>query len=106
MLSPAIRIGNWVWEDLNANGIEDAGEAGLGNVTVQLRQGSTVVATTISSASGEYLFSGLNPGTYTVVFLKPKGYSFSPVTNQASKVIDFATGSTDQGAFFQVRMPI
>ena len=87
-------IGDRVWLDTNGNGIQDAGEPGLSNVTVELRQGSTVIATVITDANGNYVFVNVVPGTYTVVFQKPIGYSFTPITNQDSKVINFITGST------------
>ena len=83
-----------MWHDTNGNGVQDAGEPGLGGVTVELRQGSTVITTVITDASGNYVFTNVVPGTYTVVFQKPSGYTFVTITNQDSKVIDFVTGST------------
>ncbi|MEI8075712.1 MAG: YDG domain-containing protein, partial [Bacteroidota bacterium] len=50
-------IGDYVWSDDNLNGVQDATEAGLANVTVQLVQGPTVLATTTTDASGYYTFS-------------------------------------------------
>ncbi len=87
-------IGDRVWQDLNANGVQDAGEPGVSGVTVQLLQGSTVIATVTTTSNGSYIFPNVVPGTYTVVFQKPSGYTFTPITNQESKVIDFVTGST------------
>ncbi|MFX7844755.1 SdrD B-like domain-containing protein, partial [Acinetobacter baumannii] len=56
--SPApIEIGNRVWFDANGNGIQDADENGIAGVTVQLRQGATVIATATTDASGNYYFS-------------------------------------------------
>jgi protocatechuate 3,4-dioxygenase beta subunit len=60
-------IGDRVFEDLNGNGIQDGGEPGLSNVQVQLRNsGGTVIATVTTDAAGNYRFSGLASGTYTV----------------------------------------
>jgi hypothetical protein len=66
-------IGDLVWNDLNGNGIQDAGEPGLNGVSVNLfdYQGNllqTVVtsAGTTGSQLGYYQFSGVCAGTYTV----------------------------------------
>ena len=73
---PAVAaIGNFVWEDKNANGVQDAGEAGIANVTVKLlNSGGTVVGTTTTGANGEYLFGNLNPADYKVQVVAPSGY--------------------------------
>src|SRR5262249_57313677 len=57
-----------VFEDLNANGIQGAGENGLAGWTVQLcnATGTTVLQTTTTAADGSYNFTGLDPATYQV----------------------------------------
>jgi uncharacterized repeat protein (TIGR01451 family) len=72
-------LGDFVWVDSNANGKQDAGEAGLGGVTVKLLNatGTTVLATTTTDASGAYHFTGLNPGQYEVQFVAPTGYTLT-----------------------------
>src|SRR6185295_15362783 len=57
-------IGDFVWYDVNGNGVQDAGEAGIAGVTVTL--GGASSATTTTNGSGAYLFSGLSAGNYTV----------------------------------------
>ena len=59
-------IGDRVWLDQNQNGQQDAGEVGAANITVQLLVGSTVIATTVTDANGNYSFGNLGAGTYTV----------------------------------------
>ena len=60
-------VGDRVWLDENADGIQDAGEAGIPNVTIEILDAdSVVVATTITDMEGNYLVTGLAPGTYTV----------------------------------------
>jgi hypothetical protein len=61
-------LGNLVWFDANNNGVVDAGEVGIPGVTLRLigADGTTVIATTVTDASGNYLFCGLAAGTYTV----------------------------------------
>ncbi|WP_461149128.1 SdrD B-like domain-containing protein [Spirosoma pulveris] len=68
-------IGDYVWKDANDNGIQDAGEAGVANVQVELYaavngqpQGAALkVAST--DANGKYLFDKLPKGTYLVRFI-------------------------------------
>ncbi len=60
-------LGDRVWYDLNGNGVQDSGEAGLNGVTVRLLDsGSHVIATTTTSGNGNYLFDKLPAGTYNV----------------------------------------
>ncbi|HAX77735.1 MAG TPA: hypothetical protein DCY88_18330, partial [Cyanobacteria bacterium UBA11372] len=73
-------LGDKVWEDSNANGIQDAGEAGISGVTVELYKcvnnapSGAVLATTLTNANGNYSFTGLIPGDYIVKFITPNGY--------------------------------
>ena len=61
-------IGNAVWLDENGNGIQDAGESGIPNVTVQLWDAThtNVIATTVTDANGGYLFTNVPAGSYQV----------------------------------------
>ncbi|GAB4050023.1 SdrD B-like domain-containing protein [Spirosoma litoris] len=69
-------LGDFVFEDANHNGQQDAGEPGIQNVTVTLLSSGTVVATTTTNASGFYSFKGLTPSVpYSVSFTAPVGYS-------------------------------
>ncbi len=67
-------IGNAIFYDNNANGTQDFSEGGIVGVTVYLCavdavtcNASTAVATQVTDANGEYLFTGLDPGEYNVV---------------------------------------
>lgn len=62
-------IGNFVWHDVNRDGMQDTGEPGLYNIEVQLLQGDTVIRTTFTAANGYYEFAGLCPGTYQVRYV-------------------------------------
>jgi len=76
-LKPAA-IGNKVWLDCDMDGKQDAGEPGVGGVTVKLLDSSgNVVGTTTTNANGDYQFTGLRPGSYSVEFVKLTGYSFT-----------------------------
>ncbi|MFD4669667.1 SdrD B-like domain-containing protein [Lentzea sp. NPDC058450] len=63
-LRPPNKLGDFVWVDTNKNGLQDANEPGVPNVTVKLNTG----ATTTTDANGKYEFTGLPDGTYTVCF--------------------------------------
>ncbi len=53
-----IEVGNLVWKDTNGNGVQDAGEPAISGVTVTLENAAgTVLATAVTDASGNYLFS-------------------------------------------------
>jgi hypothetical protein len=68
-------VGDFVWEDLNGDGLQTAGEPGILGVTVRLFQGATEVAATVTDGSGRYLFAGLAAGTYRVRFESPGGFT-------------------------------
>ena len=62
-------IGDRIWHDTNGDGVQDAGEAGIGGVTVRLCTDAgcnTVIATTTTRPDGSYLFTNRDPGSYTV----------------------------------------
>ena len=68
-------IAGAVYTDLNGDGAQQAGESGLGGVTVQLLNASgTVVATTTTAGDGSYSFTGVTPGAYSVRETDPTGY--------------------------------
>ena len=62
-------IGNRVWLDTNKNGIQDADEAGLDNVTVSLDCGTGQTASTTTANGGNYLFSNASGGN--APFMQP-----------------------------------
>jgi len=71
-------IGNFVWHDLNGDGIQNSGESGMSGVTVSLLDMSgIVVASMVTNANGNYLFENILAGTYLVRFGLPSGYSFT-----------------------------
>jgi uncharacterized repeat protein (TIGR01451 family) len=82
-------LGDFVWADNNSNGIQDAGEPGIPGVVVNLYdQAGNVIATTTTNQAGNYLFSGLPAGTYSVGFVIPAGYTVSPQTQGTDNTVD------------------
>ncbi len=67
-------LGNFVWNDLNFNGIQDATEQGIAGVTVYLEDRYyNRLQTTITDSDGKYLFSDLVPDKYVLEFVAPYG---------------------------------
>jgi uncharacterized repeat protein (TIGR01451 family) len=81
-----------VWEDLDHDGIQDAGEPGIPGVTVML-QTPTGTLTTTTDANGFYTFTDLISGVpYTMSFTRPDGYE---PTIQSGNVNDVANSDAD-----------
>jgi hypothetical protein len=82
-------IGDYVWHDVNLNGVQDSGEMGIANVTVKLyKSDDTLISTTWTNSSGFYIFTGLEPGDYYVQFVPPPDYDFSPQDKGTNDEVD------------------
>ncbi|MFJ5369853.1 DUF4347 domain-containing protein, partial [Bosea sp. CER48] len=106
-------IGDRIFDDNNNNGVVDAGEGGLANVTVQLVDdvngngaadaGERVLATDTTGANGAYLFTGVLPGNYVVRVTDANNVlgGASPTTGTATRAISLGTvGSSNLTADF------
>jgi serine-aspartate repeat-containing protein C/D/E len=68
-------IAGMVHVDMNGDCVYEPGEPLLAGVTIQLLDSNKqVVATTVTDQNGEYKFSGLKPGVYSVHEVQPVGY--------------------------------
>jgi fimbrial isopeptide formation D2 family protein len=107
-----VAVGDLVWHDQDGDGVQDAGEPGIGGVDVELfyidpagGPDQSVGTTTTSVGSGSWLFSGLNPGQYYAVFdlsTLPADYvaTFQNVGDDAADSDgDPTTGITANSAF-------
>ncbi|CAN5132788.1 hypothetical protein BH11PLA2_BH11PLA2_42000 [soil metagenome] len=76
-----LRLGSFVWADVNKNGNLDAGEPPFAGVPVTLFDGNgKQVGTTINTDSkGGYFFENLTPGNYYVSIVPPAGVTPTPV---------------------------
>ena len=68
-----------VYHDHNNNGLMEAGDEGIGGVTIQVIpvstiDGSTTPITTTTNSDGTWAVNGLAPGTYRVVEVQPTAY--------------------------------
>lgn len=94
------RVGDRVWSDTNGNGIQDAGENGVPDVTVHLRNSAGAIVATKTTVGGYYLFDNLPPATYSIQFVKPAGASFTlrdiGTDDAVDSDADVATGTTIQ----------
>ena len=71
-------IGDYVWYDIDLDGIQDPGESPVPGVVVTLFDAAgTPIATDTTGANGRYLFPGLLPGDYSLGFDPPAGYVIS-----------------------------
>lgn len=85
-----INIGNFVWNDVNANGIQDPGEKGLNGITVQLWNAdkTVIINSTVTNSNGMYSLVAPLPGDYRIRVIKPAGSSFSPTNKGGDDLMD------------------
>ena len=65
------RLGDFCWLDLNGDGLQGAGEAGIPNVRIELQRNGETVAETVTDQYGFYRFTDLYPAAYTLRVTPP-----------------------------------
>jgi len=84
---PLYSLGNQIWVDSNDDGIADAGEPGIGGVTVNLLDDTgAVIGTATTSADGTYLFEGLQAGEYAIEL--PSGQTGQTIDDGTNRPVD------------------
>jgi SdrD B-like domain/Dockerin type I domain len=76
------KLGNFVWHDLNADGLQSDLEPGIQGATVRLlKDGVPTGALATTDPNGVYEFGGLAPGNYSVSFDYPAGFTIASPAN-------------------------
>ena len=85
---PTVTLGDTIWEDKNADGLQDAGESGLAGAVVALVAADGIssvydatgklVNSVTTGTDGKYQFTHLMPGTYSIQVKPSLGYQPSP----------------------------
>ena len=66
---PCAELGNYVWEDLNYNGLQEINETPIFGMAVYLKDiNGNIIDETTTSETGFYLFSDLEAGDYQIQF--------------------------------------
>ncbi|WP_107399919.1 SdrD B-like domain-containing protein, partial [Staphylococcus aureus] len=94
---PKYNLGDYVWEDINKNGIQDQDEKGISGVTVTLKdENGNVLKTVTTDADGKYQFTDLDNGNYKVEFTTPEGYTPTSTNTGGNDTVD-SNGLTTTG---------
>lgn len=81
-------VGGRAFNDTNRNGLQDAGEVGLGGVTVRLLDGDDTIATNITANDGSYKFEVTTEGPHSIEFVAPHNYAISPQDRGSDDTLD------------------
>ncbi len=97
-------LSGFVYEDLSNDGIKDAGESGIAEVTIELEgtsdiDGSTITRTTTTDANGFYRFADLPPGTYVIRETQPAAFL------DGQDTIGTQGGTTENDVFSNIVLP-
>jgi hypothetical protein len=98
-------VGDFLWFDLNSDGLQSGNEPGVSGMRVQLYNNTGFLfASTLTDATGFYTFINVQPGTdYYVQFEKPAGYSFTDaLIGGASALTNSKADSLGKSILFDV----
>ena len=94
-----LSTGGIVFDDANGNGTKDTGENGIAGVTVRLTGTSALTGTAITAktvttdSTGAYVFTNLNPGTYSIAETPKTGFVRGTLQNGTPAAASTATGA-------------
>ncbi len=88
--APASSIGNFIWRDVNGDGLQSGGaETGMPGVVVTLYDASSnVVGVTTSSTAGAYSFTNLPTGSYFLHFAPPTNFTYTLQDQGGNDAVD------------------
>ena len=87
-------LGDKVFRDDNGDGVQGPNEPGIDGVAVTLFDAAgTPVGTTTTANGGVYGFTNLPPGSYTVQFTPPAGFTSHQAKNAGSSIRPYFTTS-------------
>lgn len=82
-------VGDFVWYDMNMDGIQDEGEPGIEGVTVNLYDcEDNFITSTMTDSEGMYMFGDLMPGDYYVMFELPDDHVFTMMDQGMDDAMD------------------
>jgi hypothetical protein len=83
-------VGDMIWRDDNRSGVQDPGESPASRISIQLLNvDGEVVASTVSSSAGRYVFDNLQAGTYAVRFAGvPEDFRLTPANAGGLRAAD------------------
>ncbi|HMQ07005.1 MAG TPA: SdrD B-like domain-containing protein [Saprospiraceae bacterium] len=93
-----LSIGDFVWNDKNANGIQDANEMGIPGVGIQLfNEKGQLLKSTISDLDGKYSFQSIAPGKYFIKVELPEEFLFTSALEPHPNINSVITGAMGMG---------
>ena len=93
------------FNDLNGNGVRDAGETGMAGVSIQLKapSGQTLLAAT--DANGAFSFTGLAAGTYVLSEIVPAGFAQTAPPSPGTISVTVTAGRRPDGTSSSATRP-
>ena len=81
-------LGDRVWNDWNADGIQDQGEPGMSGIEVKLYDSAeNPFGSTLTNNNGNFSFA-VPADEYYLKFILPDGYLFSPMEQESDSLLD------------------
>ena len=94
-------ISGFVFNDVNKNRVQDAGETPFAGAKIVLKDASgTIVATTFTDSTGHFTFAGLAPGDYTVWILPAVSFFQTVPANKQPIAVHLEPGGSVSGLVF------
>ena len=89
-------IGDFVWKDLDRDGIQDANEPGVEGVRIELFSlTGNMLASTVTNNEGAYSFVNLPPGDYYIVFGEVANCEYTIADQGDDDSLDSDAGEND-----------